>query len=55
MVFLGLVFNEFLVIYKWGMEFNTHLEIERRSEESSLMRISDSTTIDIGVDDESTN
>ena len=55
MVFLGLVFNEFLVIYKWGMEFNTHLEIERRSEESSLMRINDSTTMDIGVDDESTN
>jgi hypothetical protein len=46
MVFFSLVFNEFLILYCCGLEYNTHIEITKRSD--PLKRQSDMSETDDG-------
>jgi hypothetical protein len=46
MVFFSLIFNEFLILYCCGLEYNTHIEITKRSD--PLKRQSDMSETDDG-------
>jgi len=51
-VFSSLVYNDFIILYCCGLEYNTYTEIRKRSEVFRLSRITDSDTEDNNSEDD---